>query len=65
MNNALTELILSKSPRNETEYDFAVKEAIQETLLIALSKTDFLPKPPFTAGLHLEYCMVCPVFPKI
>lgn len=50
MINVLTKMVLDKKPLSDDEYRSSLKEVIQETILCALSTTDFFTKAAFYGG---------------
>ncbi len=53
MDNKLTEMLLRK-PHGPAQLDMAVKEVLQESVLAALSSTDFFSKAAFYGGTALR-----------
>jgi predicted nucleotidyltransferase component of viral defense system len=62
MNNKLTEMVLSKNPRNDVELENKIKEVVQETILASLAKTNFFSNAAFYGGTCLRIFYGLPRF---
>lgn len=62
MNNKLEEMVLAKNPQDDIDFEYKLREIIQEVVLASLSTTDFFAKAAFYGGTSLRIFYGLPRF---